>query len=72
MTSAELRVLALLPARLTLGDIAERLGVSRHTVKAQVVSVYGKLDASSRREAIARAVEAGLLPASLGSVALET
>jgi hypothetical protein len=38
-----------------------RLGVSKHRVKSQVVSIYGKLGASSRGEAVDRAVEIGLL-----------
>jgi ATP/maltotriose-dependent transcriptional regulator MalT len=35
--------------------------VSRHTVKTQTVSIYGKLGASSRGEAVDRAIELGLL-----------
>ena len=42
-------------------EIADRLHVSKHTVKAQVVSIYGKLDVSSRGEAVDRAIEIGLL-----------
>lgn len=61
LTPAELRVLPLLSTHLMLEEIAERLHVSRHTVKAQVVSIYSKLDVSSRGEAIDRAIEIGLL-----------
>jgi LuxR family maltose regulon positive regulatory protein len=42
-------------------EIADRLGVSRHTVKTQVVSIYGKLGVSSRGDAVDRAIELGLL-----------
>jgi LuxR family maltose regulon positive regulatory protein len=42
-------------------DIADRLGVSKHTVKSQAVSIYGKLGASSRGDAVDRAIELGLL-----------
>ncbi len=61
LTTAELRVLTLLPTHLTFREIGERLYVSRHTVKSQVVSVYRKLGVSSRSEAIDRVQELGLL-----------
>jgi LuxR family maltose regulon positive regulatory protein len=61
LTTAELRVLAYLPTHLSFREIAERLYVSPNTVKTQAVSIYGKLDASSRSGAIERAVETGLL-----------
>jgi LuxR family maltose regulon positive regulatory protein len=61
LTAAELRLLPLLTTHLSFREIAERLSVSRNTVKTQAISVYRKLDASSRSEAIARAVELGLL-----------
>jgi LuxR family maltose regulon positive regulatory protein len=35
--------------------------LSRHTIKSQAVSIYRKLDASSRSQAITRAHELGLL-----------
>ncbi|MFN8623878.1 MAG: LuxR C-terminal-related transcriptional regulator [Chloroflexota bacterium] len=61
LTAAELRVLAYLPTHLTAREIAERLFVSPHTVKTQMMSIYGKLGASSRREAVEQAIEARLL-----------
>ena len=61
LTSAELRVLPLLPTYLSFQDIADRLGISRNTVKTHAMSIYGKLWASSRGEAVERAVELGLL-----------
>jgi LuxR family maltose regulon positive regulatory protein len=42
-------------------EIGERLSLSRHTIKTQARSIYGKLGASNRSEAIERAVEIGLL-----------
>jgi LuxR family maltose regulon positive regulatory protein len=51
----------MLSTHLMFEEIAERLYVSRHTVKAQVVSIYGKLGVSSRGEAVDRAIEIGLL-----------
>ena len=43
----------------------ERLFISRNTVKTEAVSIYRKLGASSRSEAIERAVEVGLLEGSI-------
>jgi LuxR family maltose regulon positive regulatory protein len=69
LTAAELRLLPLLTTHLTFREIAERLYVSRNTVKSQAISVYRKLDASSRSEAIERAVALGLVdaPAATGT-----
>jgi LuxR family maltose regulon positive regulatory protein len=61
LTPAELRLLPLLTTHLTFREIAERLYVSRNTVKTQAISVYRKLDATSRSEAIERAIELGLV-----------
>lgn len=65
LTAAELRLLPLLTTHLSFREIAERLFVSRNTVKSQAISVYRKLNASSRSEAIERAVELGLVDAPL-------
>jgi LuxR family transcriptional regulator, maltose regulon positive regulatory protein len=61
LTPAELRVLPMLSTYLKFAEIAERLDVSRHTVKTQAVSIYAKLGVSGRGEAIDRAIEIGLL-----------
>jgi LuxR family transcriptional regulator, maltose regulon positive regulatory protein len=63
LTSAEMRVLPLLRTHLTLAGIADRLFLSRHTVKSQLWSIYRKLDAHTRSDAITRAQELGLLEA---------
>src|SRR5262245_29953708 len=60
-TTAELRLLPLLPTHLTVPEIGERPHVSRHTVKTQAISVYRKLGVTSRGEAIERLYELGLL-----------
>ena len=65
LTIAELRVLPLLSTHLSFQEIAERLFVSRHTVKSQAISIYRKLDATSRSEAIERAVALGLIDSGL-------
>jgi len=61
LTTAELRLLPLLPTHLSFREIGERLFVSTNTVKTQAISIYRKLGASSRSEAIQRATEIGLL-----------
>jgi LuxR family maltose regulon positive regulatory protein len=63
LTAAELRLLPLLTTHLSFREIAERLYVSRNTVKTQAISIYRKLDASSRSEAISRAIALGLVDA---------
>ena len=63
LTSAELRILPLLLTHLTLAGIADRLFLSRHTVKAQVWSMYRKLEVHTRSAAVTRARELGLLEA---------
>ncbi len=55
LTPAETRVLPLLATHLTLGGIGERLGIRRSTVKTHVASIYRKLGATTRAEAVARA-----------------
>jgi LuxR family maltose regulon positive regulatory protein len=60
LTTAELRLLPLLPTRLTFAEIGERLYVSQHTVKTQATSVYRKLGVSSRGQAVQRLQELGL------------
>jgi LuxR family maltose regulon positive regulatory protein len=61
LTAAELRLLPLLTTHLSFREIADRLFVSRNTVKTQAISVYRKLGASSRSEAVARAEALGLI-----------
>lgn len=61
LTPRELEVLELLASGLSNKEIAERLGVSFHTVKFHVNSILGKLGASSRTEVVALAARAGLL-----------
>lgn len=61
LTTAELRVLQLLPTHLSFPEIAKRLYVSSNTVKTHARALYRKLDACSRAEAVAHALDAGLL-----------
>jgi LuxR family maltose regulon positive regulatory protein len=62
LTDSELRVLRLLPTNLSLADIASQLYVSRNTIKTHVASIYRKLEADKRSEAVRLARSAGLLP----------
>jgi LuxR family maltose regulon positive regulatory protein len=61
LTTAELRVLRLMPTHLSVADIAGRFYVSRNTVKSQMLAIYRKLGTSSRRDAVQIAAAAGLL-----------
>ena len=63
LTTAELRVLRVLPTHLSFREIAGSLHVSANTIKTQAHSVYRKLDASSRNEAVQNARRIGLLDA---------
>ena len=65
LTGAELRLLPFLATHLTFPEIASRLFISRNTVKTEAVSIYRKLGAASRSEAIERAVQVGLLETSV-------
>jgi LuxR family maltose regulon positive regulatory protein len=61
LSTAEMRVLQLLPTHLSLGEIGDELHTSRNTVKTQVAAVYRKLQCSTRTEAVRRGHELGLL-----------
>ena len=61
LSGSEIRVLRYLPTNLTAPEIARELYVSRNTVKAHTRSLYTKLGAHTRAEAVARARALGLL-----------
>lgn len=61
LTEREMEVLRLIAEGLTNREIAERLSVVIGTVKAHNNNIYGKLGASNRVHALARARELGLL-----------
>jgi LuxR family maltose regulon positive regulatory protein len=61
LTAAELRLLPLLSTHLPVPEIAAELFLSPHTVKSQMKSIYRKLTASTRTQAVARARDLGLL-----------
>jgi DNA-binding NarL/FixJ family response regulator len=61
LTPREGEILAMLAEGLPNKVIAARLGISDHTVKTHLEAVFDKLGASTRAEAVARAVRSGLL-----------
>jgi DNA-binding CsgD family transcriptional regulator len=61
LTARELQVLELVALGLPNKAVAQRLGISEHTVKFHVGSLLSKLDAGSRTEAVTAAVRGGLL-----------
>ena len=61
LSERELDVLKLLGTELSGPEIAGRLSVSLNTVRTHTKNIYSKLGVSSRRAAIRRAEELGLL-----------
>jgi two-component system, NarL family, response regulator YdfI len=61
LTSRESEVLQLLAQGLANKQIAVSLGISEHTVKFHVSSIYSKLGASSRTEAVSIGARRGLV-----------
>ena len=61
LTPREIQVLELLAEGLPNKAIAARLGISDQTVKFHVASIYGKLNAVNRTDAVRRAVRRGLI-----------
>jgi DNA-binding CsgD family transcriptional regulator len=61
LTPRELDVLELLAEGLPNKAIAVRLAISDQTVKFHVASIYGKLQASNRTDAVRRAVGRGII-----------
>jgi LuxR family transcriptional regulator, maltose regulon positive regulatory protein len=61
LTTAELRILPMLATHLSFPEIGAELFLSPNTVKSQAMSVYRKLGASSRSQAVTRSRELGLL-----------
>ncbi|MBV8086027.1 MAG: response regulator transcription factor [Chloroflexi bacterium] len=61
LTSREREVLQLLAEGLSNKLVARRLRISEHTVKFHVSSIYAKLGAANRTEAVSHAARAGLV-----------
>ena len=65
LTEREQEVLALAGKGYTNKAIGVQLGISDRTVQGHLARIYGKLDVSSRTEAVMRAVSLGWLPLDL-------
>jgi len=61
LTPRELDVLVLLADGLGNREIASRLEISEHTVKFHLSAIFGKLGASTRTDALRRALRSGLI-----------
>ncbi len=61
LTPRELEILAMLAEGMGNRMIAQRLGISSHTVKFHVAAILDKLSARSRAEAVATGLRRGLL-----------
>jgi NarL family two-component system response regulator YdfI len=61
LTTRELEVLTLLSDGLANKQISKKLGISEHTVKFHVSSLYQKLNVSNRAEAVRLGIQLGLI-----------
>ncbi len=61
LSERELEVLDVIAEGLSNKLIAHRLGISEHTVKTHVASIFAKLGAASRTEAVSIAIRRGLV-----------
>jgi LuxR family maltose regulon positive regulatory protein len=61
LTAAEMRLLPRLATHLSFPEIGKELFLSPNTIKSQACSIYRKLGASARSQAVTRSRELGLL-----------
>jgi LuxR family maltose regulon positive regulatory protein len=61
LSERELEVLRLLATELTGPEIAQRLYVSLNTLRTHTKHIFTKLDVNTRRAAVRRAAERGLI-----------
>lgn len=61
LTPRELEVLTLLTEGLSNKQVSYKLGISEHTVKFHVTSIYNKLGVSNRAEAVRLGIQLGLI-----------
>jgi LuxR family transcriptional regulator, maltose regulon positive regulatory protein len=64
LTERELEVLELLAERLSINEISARLYISPSTVQQHTHHIYRKLNATNKRQAVARAIELSILTSS--------
>jgi LuxR family maltose regulon positive regulatory protein len=65
LTERQVRVLRLLRGSMTLTEIATELSLSPNTVKTHTQAIYRKLGVSTREDAVIRALDWGILAASI-------
>lgn len=61
LTPRETEVLRMMTAGLSNREIASTLGISEHTVKFHITSIFGKLGTASRTEAVTEGLRRGLV-----------
>jgi DNA-binding NarL/FixJ family response regulator len=61
LTPREIEVLRMVAEGLGNKEVASRLGISDHTVKFHISSIFAKLGASSRTEAVTVGIRQGLI-----------
>jgi DNA-binding CsgD family transcriptional regulator len=61
LTPRETEVLRMLAEGLSNREIASILGISEHTVKFHITSIFGKLGTSTRTEAATEGIRRGLV-----------
>jgi len=61
LTRRETEVLHMMSEGLSNREIASTLGISEHTVKFHITSIFGKLGTSSRTEAVTEGIRRGLV-----------
>ena len=61
LTPRETEILTLIGQGFSNKAIARRLGISVHTVKFHIEAMFGKLDATSRAEAVAKGLMGGVI-----------
>lgn len=61
LTEREVQILGLLSTGLANKQVAAELGISEHTVKFHVSSIYTKLDVGNRAEAVREGLRRGLI-----------
>ena len=66
LTKRERAVLELVARGFSYGEIAEKQGVSIHTVQTHIKNIYYKLAVHSKVDAVREATRMGLLPRGVG------
>lgn len=71
LTEREMEVLVMAAKGFTNKAIGVKLGISDRTVQGHLAHIFAKLNATSRTEAVMRAVSLGWIPPTLGTISEE-